>query len=165
MLFDLEDVITAWKVQYGEKRTGKKYGTEFYAIPIQERKELLRILVQTLKSKGKDQDFFKQNMTKNSIAASCFPPIIYDKEARRRGYEAVWRELREIVAEFWPDQDVISAKDNLKIDNIIPEETEVDANIHTGYWKELDRSALQNIAKPNREIDLEASKLLGFKDE
>lgn len=162
MAFDLEETITSWKIKYGEKRLGKKYNNEYYAIPIRERKDLFRNLVQTFKDKGEDKDFFKQHRVKTAIAEACFPPLIYDQATRRRGHEALFRELREVVAEFWPDTDVKDARDNIKNNKV---SDEYNPAIHPSPFKDLDRSKLKEVPKPQNDIDREASILLGFDDE
>lgn len=157
MAFDLEETVTAWKNKYGDRRIAKKNGNEYPCIPIRERKELLRHLVFTFKNKGEDKDFFKQQRVRTVIAEACFPPVIYDKESRKRGYEAVWRELKEVVSEFWPDPDLIDAPERQAVEEYNPA-------IHS-IGKELDRSIFNDAPKPKSNVDKEAAKLLGFDDE
>lgn len=158
MSFDLEDIIENWKIEHGTRTPSKKYGVYYYKIPLTEREELFKILVRTIKASGRDREFFKLHSTQNAIATACFPPIIYDKDSRERGYNALKSQLKSVVAEVWKEDE----------GGTTPEEKakkaqEANDCSYTGPLKELDRAIFEDAPKPTTGVDEEAEKLLGFK--
>jgi len=165
VILDLEDIIQSWKVTYGEKRTSQKHGTEYFAIPKHERKELLKLLVQIIKDKGEEKEYFKRIPVKNAIAASCFPPLVLNKDSRLRGYNTVWRELGEILAEIYPDPDFANVKAPTNGTNL-GVSSEPEECSYVGPLKELDMSIFESAPDPTTVEDEDAAKFLGFiKDE
>lgn len=161
MEFDLIDTITDWMNEYGDRRTSKKYGTEYIAIPIQRRKELFRHLVQTIKDRGKEKEYFRPTVL-DTIVKSCFPPeeVAYDAKKRRMGIAVAKRELEFVLAEIFVQKCSIAAPTEY-----VPTSVDYDPAKHKPIAKPLDRSIFDNAPKPNTGIDKEASDILGFGDD
>lgn len=157
----LDDILDTLKDKYGERKTSKKHGTEYLAIPKEFRKDIIRHLVQTLKDQGETKEFFWPNSVRVAVAEWCLPEALtdyWDKKKRDGAYNVVWRELKEVLAEIFPSE-ISVARAPEKVAN------EYDPSKHKSFAKELDRSVLAAAPKPNTTVDDEMSKLLGFKDE
>jgi hypothetical protein len=157
-LFDLKKTLQTLKVKFGDKKIGKKLKTEYYSIPIEGRKEILRRLVIISRNKGQDENFFFPNSVRLTVAEWCFPDALtnsWTKDKRTRAYLAVFRELDDVVEE------VFSKKyDTEEVQND-REEVEV-AQSEKFVEKELDKISHASCPPPNSGIDEEMAVLLGL---
>lgn len=70
--FDLERIILHWKREYGTLTPSKKWKSEYYQIPINERFAALKILIMRIRDAGKPEEYFT-NSRKDEIIIHCIP--------------------------------------------------------------------------------------------
>lgn len=160
MDFDLEDTIRTLTNDHGEKRTSRKHGTEFMAIPKDKRKDILRHLVNTAKVLGQDKTYFKKITVRTVIAKAVFPDALtdfWDNKKKNSAYHSVYRELDEVLAEIWPSV-TITAEATKKIEEWNPAK-------HGRLGKPINRDALKDAPKFASTQDDEAAEILGFTNE
>ncbi len=101
----LEDLLDEAKVTFGKRKVSTQYGTEYYVIPRETRKDILRHIVIAAKSNGVDKNFFTSSVSKLAIAECCFPNSLtssWDKNKKHMAYHAVWEDLKMVLAESFP---------------------------------------------------------------
>lgn len=170
MDFNLEETIATLADVYGEKRIGVVHHTEVVAIPKERRKEILRHLVNTAKEKGQDSSYFKKGTVQTVIIKACFPDALtrhWNKEKREGAYSVTIRELKEILAEIWPEEYFpASPPERMEECNLPPPNTkEWNPSKQGRIGKELDRSVVKDMPRPSTAEDAEAAELLGGNDE
>lgn len=158
MSFDLEDTLRTLANEHGEKRTSRKHGTEFIAIPKDKRKDILRHLVNTAKQLGQEKDFFKKGTVRTIIAKAVFPDALtdyWDNKKKHNAYNSVLGELDFVLVEVWRST-TFPATATPKIEEWNPAK-------HGRLGKPFEESTLKNTPKFASTQDDEAAELLGFK--
>lgn len=158
---DLENTLNTLKLDLGRSRTVEKRGNKYIYFHIDDRREVIRHLVNTLKKKGKEIEYFRQNSVKRIIIKAFWPDHAikdWTKQKRENAKAAVLEQLDLALAEFWPESIE-------KADIFVTKNKEFDPTVQGRLGKELDQSIFENEPKPNTGIDEEAAKLLGFIDE
>jgi len=156
--FDLEDTIRTLTNEHGEKRTSRKHGTEFMAIPKDKRKDILRHLVNTAKELGQKKDFFKKGTVRTIISKSVFPDALteyWDNKKIHKSYAVVLRELDEVLCEVWSSPTFLATATK--------KSEEWNPAKQGRLGKPFEESTLKDTPKFASTQDDEAAELLGFK--
>jgi hypothetical protein len=70
--FNLDEFITKWRMKHGVLTKSRKWEADYYMIPVSQRFELFKILVEELRKVGKSRDWFT-NTIKDNIVKLCIP--------------------------------------------------------------------------------------------
>jgi hypothetical protein len=71
--FDLDDMIGQWKSDYGTLVSSRKWNAKYFQIPVNQRFELLTVLIKQIKDAGKEIEYFASNLNKDKIIEACIP--------------------------------------------------------------------------------------------
>lgn len=122
-------------------------------------------MVKTMQKRGKDKSYFVPKSVQDDIASFFFPNAStegYTKQKRDGAMAVVYRELSEVLAKVWPDEDIYTdpiepeEKPKPKKDNSKNEEPRK-------YGKKVDESIYKDLPKSKPVYDKEFAKLIGIK--
>lgn len=108
---DLKRLLYALNDKYGETHTSRTHKTEYVAIHKTKRKEVIWYLVNTLKSRGRDQDYFETSSFQTDLTNFFFPDGSTEgltRQKREGARVVVLRELNEVLAKVWPEEDLFA---------------------------------------------------------
>lgn len=95
----VDDCLRQWRRKYGEERTGKSYGQVYHAIPIKERRRLLKIFFRWMRMVGQEKERFTRPSFMAELIPICFGSApAFDEKKRRHGHEALKEEVKDILA-------------------------------------------------------------------
>src|SRR5579863_8918122 len=104
----LQEDLDALNVEYGCWKANAA-GIKYRAVPDNDRYEVIKRLVEIIKSRGVEKEFFKTSSVKEFIAKFFFPDHRVERHnaTKRRGcYEMVYTQIREAIIELWPVNDI-----------------------------------------------------------
>lgn len=158
MSFSLKDILDTLTVNHGAVGVSKIHGTEYHYIPKTDRKDILRMMVATVKENhGEDRDYFKRNDVRTIVLRACFNEYAiskWDSKKRDGAREVVFRELDQAVAEFYPS-DIVSVEPQEKLEEFDPaKQGRMGKDIDTSVNDEPEVQAL---------VDEDAAALLGLR--
>lgn len=145
--FDLTRLLDNLKRIHGTLTRSKKWGSEYYLIPISERFNFLQILVQELKDSGKTEEYFN-NSVRDRIVEVCIP---HEKSVNPQSYamfkKGTQEHLRMAIAEIYSTMPKAPTREK-------------------AFSKEFDPSTIKDDTSLAKDvIDPEMAKLLGYDDE
>lgn len=176
----VDDCLRQWRRKYGEQRTGKSYGQVYHAIPIKDRRRLLKIFFRWMRMIGQEKERFTRQSFMAELIPICFGSApAFDEKKRRHGHEALKEEVKDILAvEGIFDGKKAKNSKNSKPVAVVPASavekapTQVAAPKKEGaavepipegarYGKEVDRSLYAHLPKVQVVLDEEFAKLIG----
>jgi hypothetical protein len=110
---ELKRLLYAYNDKYGETHLSRIHRTEYVAIAKTKRKEVIWMLVNELKKRGKDINYFESNSFQGDLAGFFFPSDAtegFTKDKIKGAQAVVFRELNEILPKVFPQEDLFEGE-------------------------------------------------------